>query len=488
MAEEYQLPNSEEAEHALLGQVILDQSLVHEALAELTPEDFYWSSTRTTFTAMGVLVEEVKEINPITIANVIGDHAQKVGGISWLSNLTYGLPHTTTLKPFISIIKEKSAKRKLAKVGLELFNAAKSDSEPTEQLFSLVDSRLDKIRNDAIGSNGFRSFMEVSEDVHKHIQDLREGKVATLPLGFPTLDKILRGGAYPGELYLIAGRTAKGKSSFAKQLVHFWASIGIPCAFVSCEMKDRAVFFRILSPEAGVPNWTIQPGISHEKLDILEQGLVKVANYPIWISDRIDNVYELKARIQQLVRSKKIKVVVVDYLQLLNAQKAHARTQERVQELQDISRTLKNMTLAFGISIFELAQFNRRANQKDMEGNDVELELSFLEGSGAIEKDADVAMFIDMEEYQVGQVERKAWLKIAKNRESISDVTIDLIYNGNYLLFREVETPLVLNRKDKKTEEMFEGKSKVSSSDNGVGTREQPTTDELNQSIGEGEF
>lgn len=452
MPEQNQLPNSEEAERATLGGVLLDNELMTEVASELRSQDFYWPSCRLTFNAMLQLYNEGKEINPVTIADVVGNRAEKVGGISWLTNLTYGLPHTCSLKTFTDIIKEKSAKRDIAKVTLSVHQAAMADEESSQELLMLLDTKVDPLRENNV-SGGFRGFADVAGDVAGKLADLRNGVNPAISTGLSLLDKAIKGGGQGGELHIWAALTGGAKSSMMKQIAQNIAMRGEPVAVITAEMSDHEVFFRMLSPAAAVPAWKIQHGMNTSYLDRLDQNLIHVANLPIWIDDKSTNIFEIKARVkalyryiaaQKIVVNEKIvplRVLFVDYLQLLDAVSSHGYNyiSNRAQEMATISRMLKKLAKELDIWVFALAQFNRKANEQDEEGM-TEPQLHHLAESGKLEQDSDLVGIIDLEKYQVGKSIRSAKLRIVKYRNGPT-LTLGYNFNGEYLTFEERKLP-----------------------------------------------
>lgn len=456
MNSEKELPNSDIAEQAVLGLIQLNNSLADDAISNLDVPDFYDNRNAAIFSTICELRLEGKEISAQLIGAKLGERLQRVGGFSYILNLTYGLPYTDSIDSYIRIIKDKAVKRNLIKRLEATIDDvwANHNERDAEEFITDLDSSLDTFRG-LSEQKGFLSFMDVATSAHEKLERLRAGENPAISFGLPSLDEFIRGGAYAGETIVLAAKTSKGKSAMMKQFAHYIAMGGNPVGIVTAEMSNEAVLFRMLSPEAAVPNWQIKPEMNPSDIDALEKALPNVANLPIYITDKVFDVFELRAYVSRLVKTKGIKVLFVDYLQLLNAQTPRMDL-NRTQELALISRTLKLIAKEFGIVVFALAQFNRQANQKDESGKQVDLALHYLEGSGAIEKDADIGLLLDMEDYVVGQPERKATLEIAKNRESVSGVTIELIFNGNYLLFREPKSKLVENRIDKSTREMFE--------------------------------
>jgi replicative DNA helicase len=455
--DELTIPYSKETEEGALAQVFLNNSLVHEALAELKPEDFYIPRCQAVFCTFDKLVEDGSDISPVTVGRELGAALTNAGGYSWLTQLTYGQPSYNSLKTFVKLLKEDSGKRKLLKLS-ERLSACIVDGETSKtELITLVDTELDKLR-ESDSSTGFRPFADVAGDVSGKINDIREGRNPAISSGLLTLDKVMKGGGQPGELHIWAALTGGGKSVLMKQIAQNVASRNESVAILTAEMSDFEVFFRMLSPEAEVPAWKIQPGMASTMIDKLERSMLGIANLPIWIDDRTTNIYEIRARTKSLVRLvqnseavKKgevgpVKVLLVDYLQLLEAssEMSYRQVMNRAQEMGVVSRLLKKLAKELGLWVIALAQFNRKANEKDEDGL-TKPELHHLAESGSLEKDSDLVGIIDMDDYVIGQPIRNATLRVVKYRNG-PPIPVKYKFNGDYLRFEE----LVVENKNKR--------------------------------------
>ena len=276
-----------------------------------------------------------------------------------------------------------------------------------------------------------------------------------MPDTTPFFKAAMAGGGQPGELHIWAALTAGGKSVLMKQMSHNIAKRGEAVGIVTAEMSDWEVFFRMLSPEAEVPAWLIQQGISEERLARLDENLIKVANLPIWIDDRSTNIFEIRARVKALKRTQDIKVLFVDYLQLLevHADVSYGQMLSRAQEMAIVSRTLKKLAKELDIWIVALAQFNRKANEKDEMGM-TEPQLHHLAESGKLEQDSDLVGIIDLEKYEQGKPIRNAVLRIVKYRNGPC-IPLKYNFNGDFLLFQEKNEPTIIGRIDNKTKDMY---------------------------------
>jgi replicative DNA helicase len=458
------LPHSFESEKAVLGAVILDNALIDQVEADLQPHDFYVRSHFHLYNAMLEMAHEGVEINPILVGEKLREQGnlEQVGGIAFISELTYGLPHFTNVKHYTRKIKDKSNKRKIINLANAITTQALEDSDEAEEVVRNFDAMMDVVREETTTEHtGFQSAIDIAPLLHQRLTDIKDGVSFAISTGLPLLDQATRGGGVPGELWVWSALTGGGKSALMKQIAQFCAKQGIPVGIVTAEMSDWEVMLRMLSDEAKVPAWTIQPNVlRQEQYDRLEQGLVKIASLPIYIDDRSTNIYEIRARVKSLVRSVTDKsqpiqdrkfVLFVDYLQLLEvkAEDFGRFVMTRAQEVAKVSRILKKLAKELNIWIFALAQFNRTANSKDETGN-VKPEIHQLAESGGMEKDADLVGIIDMPEYVQGQPEREVGLRIGKNRNA-PPLTLPYIFNGDYLNFRERDKPVVKKR-DTRTE------------------------------------
>ncbi len=448
------LPHSEEAERAILGHILLENNLIYEAEAALKMEDFYIPTNRMVYAAMVELAHEGSEINPVLIVDKLGKRdADKVGGIVRITILTNDLRPTKDLSGFIKILIEKSTRRKLFGYTELIQQSVFDDEEDSQSLITLLDSKLDLLRENS--NVGFRSFADVAGDVAGKLDNLRNGINPAISSGLPLLDKAMKGGGQPGEFHIWAALTGGGKSALMKQMAQCIAGRGEPVGIVTAEMSDYEVFFRMLSPESGVPAWLVQHGISEQRLNQLDESVIGVANLPIWIDDHTTNIFEIRARVKALKRTQDIKVLFVDYLQLLEVQSgvSYGQMLSRAQEIATCSRTLKKLAKELDIWIVALAQFNRKANEKDEQGMTTP-QLHHLAESGKLEQDSDLVGIIDLDDYVTGQPIRNAVLRIVKYRNG-PGMPLKYKFNGDYLIFQEVNGPTILNRKDEKTKDMY---------------------------------
>jgi replicative DNA helicase len=427
------LPNSADSERAILGSIILSNRLADEAAVALRPEDFYVPSHRRIFLAMLELSEAGAEISPLTVAEHFraAGELEAVGGLTFISNLTNGLPQFTRLTTYTQIVKEKSSLRQLAKLGYEIASRALEGDEDSTAVATFTEEAAAEIRARAGDvKGGFRPFSDVSVEAEAVYEKMARGDSEAIPTGFLELDKATRGGIQPGDLWVIAALTGKGKSAWAVGAARQQATAGNPVAFISREMSDVENFTRAISGISGVPAWCIKPGLFPGDYEKLNEWLPHVGSLPIWINSRTANIFEVRSQVKDLVRREGVRTLFVDYLQLMGAS-SDSRNSTRAQEVATVSRVLKEIAMDCGIGVFALAQFNRYATHNDRP------EIHHLAESSGIEKDASLVLILDMEDQQEYSSTRKCTMRIAKHRNGPL-LNLEFQYDGDTLTFSAV--------------------------------------------------
>lgn len=423
---EKQLPNNVDTERAILGGIILSNKLADSVA--LQPDDFYLATHKKIFTAMLELSAANVEISPVTLASQLGADLAAVGGITYLSNLTHGVPQFSNVTPYVTTLKDKSALRKLAKLGDALTARALEEDETPGQIAAFVEEAAAEIRaRSGAESAGFAPLPNAAGESEAYLEKLHHGDSSAILTGYSELDKVTRGGIQPGDLWVIASLTGKGKSAWAIGAARQQAERGVPVAFVSREMSTQENFNRIISAVSKVPVWAIKPGISTMDYDLLRQWLPVVGKLPIWMNSRTSNIFEIRSQVRDLVRREGVRTLFVDYLQLLSTN-SDSKNSTRAQEVATVSRVLKEIAMDCGIGVFALAQFNRYAAHGERP------EIHHLAESSGIEKDASLVLILDMEEQTPGVGRRNCKMRIAKHRNGPL-LTLDYVYNGDILTF-----------------------------------------------------
>lgn len=415
---ERSLPSSAETERAILGAVILDNALISQAIELLKPEDFYVPSHRRIFLAMIALFEHGSEIDPILIAEELRrDQAlEGVGGMGFLTNLTYGLPHVTGIGQYAKIVRGKSLLRKLVKAAAKITTEALDQEDEPESILDHAEHAIFELADERI-RQGFEHIKPVANRVLEKVEAMQGRAVVLtgLTTGFRDLDA-LTSGLQPADLIVIAARPSMGKTSLALTLAeHAALQAQAVVGIFSLEMSSEALAMRMLCSQANVDAQKFRSGfLSREEWTRLAGSMGKLSEARIYIDDTpAITVLELRAKARRLlVEQKKLDLIIVDYLQLMSG--SSGRFESRQQEVSQISRELKSVAKELNIPLVALSQLSRAPENR----TDHRPQLADLRESGAIEQDADLVAFIYREEQYNRTEENKniAELILAKQR------------------------------------------------------------------------
>lgn len=440
MAEEIirKLPFSMPAEQSLLGSVLIDPAALNEVADLLTAEDFYLSEHKQIYLAMHELFLTNSEIDVVTLIDmlVVKGIYDKSGGEDYIRTLTEAVPDALNVKDYARIVKEKSVLRQLIAACGEISEAAYSEQE---SVTSILDHAEHLIFNIAQGrdTKNFRHIREVLGDVYGHLHELTTNKEATqgTQTGFSALDRVLAGMG-KSDLVLVGARPGMGKTSFALNIATNVAkqTKKAVCIF-SLEMSADQLVNRVLASEALVNSYALRTGeLTPEDWEHLAVAAGELAGCDILIDDTSGmTVTAMKAKLR---RVQNLGMVVIDYLGLMQGD---GHKDNRVQEVSEISRSLKIMAKELMVPVICCAQLSRgpesRTDKKPM--------LSDLRDSGAIEQDADTVIFLYRSEYYNngdtgGQDISIAEVIIAKNRHG-SVGTVEMGWNGQFTKFITID-------------------------------------------------
>lgn len=426
------------AEQSLLGSILVDPAALNEVADLLTSEDFYLTEHKQIYLAMHELFLTNREIDVITLIDMLVTKGiyDKSGGEDYIRTLTDAVPDALNVKDYARIVKEKSVLRQLIAASSEIADAAYSEQE---EVASILDHAENLIFHIAQGrdTKNFRHIRDVLVDVYNHLHELNTNREATqgTQTGFSGLDRVLAGMG-KSDLVLVGARPGMGKTSFALNIATNVAKqTKKTVCFFSLEMSADQVVSRMLSSEALVDSYALRTGeFKPEDWEHLAQASSELAGCDILIDDTSNmTVTAMKAKLR---RVKNLGLVVIDYLGLMQGD---GHKDNRVQEVSEISRSLKIMAKELMVPVICCAQLSRgpegRTDKKPM--------LSDLRDSGAIEQDADTVIFLYRSEYyktdgDPNQNTSVAEIIIAKNRHG-STGTVNMGWNGQFTKFVTID-------------------------------------------------
>ena len=417
------MPHSAEAERAILGSIILDNALISQAIELLKEEDFYVQSHRRIFNAMSSLFERGSEINPILIGEDLRREGalETVGGVAFITNLTYGLPHFANIAHYAKVVRDKSLLRNLIKATNKITSAALEEEDEAEIILDQAEQAIFALADERT-RQGFSHVKPVADTLLEKVQEMagRSAVLTGLTTGFHDLDQ-MTSGLQPSDLIVVAARPSMGKTSMCLTIaqnaaIHAQAVVGI----FSLEMSKESLVMRMLSSEAHVDAHRFRNGfLSRDEWARLAGALGTLAEAKIFIDDTPGiSVLEMRAKARRLAaEQKKLDLIIVDYLQLMSGSR---RAESRQQEVSQISRELKALAKELSVPLIALSQLSRAPESR----TDHRPQLADLRESGAIEQDSDVVAFIYREE-QYNRTEENAGIAeiiVAKQRNGPTGV------------------------------------------------------------------
>ncbi len=435
-------PNNQQAEQSVLGCAMSGQRPLAEITAILKTEDFYRPDHQLIYDAICELYLESKPVDIITVTDALANKGKldKSGGLSYISSLPDMAPVVANAGHYADLVRQKSILRRLIGAMDEVTGLCYSDSDDADILLDVAARRIYDIRENR-DSTGFESLKDIMGRTVNDLAAIARGKPRDKHVltGFYSLDKIL-GGLRPGGLIIVAARPAMGKSAFALNIAQKAATLyNVPAAVFSLEMSKEEIGNRMLSTQSLVNARNLNSGdLQSEDWDKIAKALPPLYAAPIYIDDRSGTtVMEMLSKCRQLKLENRLGLIVIDYLQLMSS--GSNRSDNRQQEISEISRSLKIMAKDLNVPIIALSQLSRACEQRngDQKGRPL---LSDLRDSGAIEQDADVVLFLYREQYyKVDQAQTEtedAEIIVAKNRQGGTG-SIHLGWWPKYTMFFE---------------------------------------------------
>lgn len=428
-------PHNLESEQCVIGSIIVEEQTLVPVAEILDREDFYIDAHKVIYDSMIELGNERKPIDMITLTNRLKEkgYLDQVGGVTYLTSITNMIPTTSNVKVYAEIVKKNSTLRKLIKASNDIISMGYEASDSLDDILNVAEKKIFDISQDRM-SQDFKSISEVLTSVTAMIEEVysKGSDITGLDTGFIDLNKKL-GGFHKSDLILIAARPGMGKTAFALNLV---ANAAIRSksnvAVFSLEMSKEQLVQRLLSSQSNVALDNISKGkIADDEWKKLTDAMTVLSSSDIFIDDTPGiKVSEIRSKCRKLKMEKGLDMIMIDYLQLMEAD---GRADNRQQEVSKISRSLKILAKEMNCPVIALSQLSRNTES----GKDHMPKLSDLRDSGAIEQDADIVMFIYRDEYYTKMETKKkdlAEIIIAKNRHGeISN--IELVWIGKIQKF-----------------------------------------------------
>lgn len=436
-------PQNLEAEASVLGSLMLDKDAIIKIADILHSEDFYEEKNKYIYLVMLELYEKSISIDILTVSNLLEEQKRLefVGGSSYLANLVNTVPTAAHITHYASIVRRKGSLRRLIHAAGEITNLGYKEDMDIEMILDQAEQKLFGVSQKFLKQN-FVPLTQVLHETFDRLDDLHKnkGQLRGIPTGYIDLDNVL-GGLQRSDLVILAARPSMGKTSLALDMARHVAvnhkkGVGI----FSLEMSKDQLVDRLLSSEADVNLWKLRTGHlsdegAHNDFSQIGEAMGRLSEAPIYIDDAAgSNIMEIRTKARRLQSEQPdLGLIVLDYLQLMQG---HS-TENRVQEVSEISRALKGLARELNIPILALSQLNRAVENRP----DKRPMLADLRESGSIEQDADVVMFIYREDMYKGKESSTpniAEIIISKHRNGPTG-KVSLFFDAEKTSFRNLD-------------------------------------------------
>lgn len=395
---ERQLPYDHDAEAGVLGGLLIDGDALHRVASVLKPEDFHRARNQYCFAACLAVFNRQEAIDQITVARELTrqERLEAVGGLPYLGQLIAVTPTSVNVEHYAGIVADTAAKRRIIDAGNRIAELGLEDSDDAgETMRRAVD-----VLFQAQPAQSDRGFVPLSSVLDVYLQgdigDVSLNDAPPLQSGYSDLDSLL-GGMQRSDLLIVGARPGLGKSSLALNICVNAAKDGQVCGIFSLEMSREQVAMRILVAESGVDSHRLRLGLlSENEQNIIIDAVGALSVLPIFIDDTpFQTAMEMRSKSQRLKLEHGLDFLVVDYLQLIQGGgRRRGYGENRVQEISEISRSLKGMARDLNVPVFTCSQLSRVVENRPGHRP----QLSDLRDSGSIEQDADVVMFLYRED------------------------------------------------------------------------------------------
>lgn len=430
------LPTNIEAEEAILGGILIDPDAITRIAEVMRPEFFSFTAHKTIYKAALSLFTQNKPVDLTVITDWLVDHDQLevIGGISKLAQLVDRTVSAVNIDQYTELVEQKYQRRKLIEAGNNIVKLGYETGTPLETVLDIAEQEIFAITQERVRQDLVQIGETLNQTFHR-LEQLSEGLTAPgIPCGFYDLDA-MTGGFQRSDLIIVAARPGIGKTSLCMNIAHHIAAEKKPIAFFSLEMSKEQLVQRILSGEAKVESNRLRSGrIGEDEWERISRAIGALSELPLFIDDTPNiTVTEIrsKSRRLQAEHGGELGMIVIDYLQLMEG----ASPNNRVQELSQITRSLKGLARELNVPIVALSQLNRGVEARQ----DKSPLMSDLRESGALEQDSDLILMLYRDEYYNPDTPDRgiAEVIITKHRHGPTGM-VKLLFDAQYTTFRNL--------------------------------------------------
>ncbi len=434
-------PHNIDAEKALIGAILIKPELMHDVSVNVYPESFYADKHRQIYKAILEIFTKGDPIDLLSVTTQLKSNNQleRIGGASYVTMLAETVPAAGNGNYYTELVQSRAVLRGLISAGDEISELGYSDPQNIDETLDQAEKKVYNVTNATV-TQKFKTIGSSLSEAWERFEHLsaNQNERRGVPSGFDGLDNILAG-FQKSDLIILAARPSMGKTTFALDIARnaalkYKASVGI----FSLEMSDQQLVDRMLAAEAGVDSWKLRTGklSNDQEFQAVQDAMAKLSDAPIHIDDQPGtNILKMRSSARRLKNEHGLDLLIVDYLQLMSPTSTKA-SDSMVQQVTEISRSLKILARELDVPVLALSQLSRAVEQRGGKPR-----LSDLRDSGSIEQDADVVMFIHREDKINKESERPniAEIMIEKHRNGPVGST-ELYFDGQHVRFLNIDS------------------------------------------------
>lgn len=434
-------PHNSEAEMSLLGALLIDTDAIIKIADSIFPEDFYDERHKRIYEAIAVLYDKHSPIDVLTLTNQLRTqgYLDLIGGASYITELTNFVPTAAHVEQYAEIVRQAAMRRRLIQASQEIIDLGYDEARSLEELVEEAETRMFGVSQQHIKQN-ITSLEDILSDSFERLDELHKdtGKIRGVPTGFKDLDNILAG-LQRSDLFVLAARPSMGKTALSLNIAHNVALQSEQAVLLfSLEMSKEQLVDRMLAVESGVDAWALRTGnLSDSDFEKIGEAMGSLSEAQIYIDDTPGiTVGDLRTKARREAHQRPLSLIMVDYLQLMSGGSRFSGDGNRVQEISEISRGLKQVARELNVPLVALSQLSRSVESRSPQIP----QLSDLRESGSIEQDADVVAFIYREDYYNPETDRKhiTDILIKKHRNGPTG-NVELYFDANKQRFRSLD-------------------------------------------------
>lgn len=427
-------PQNLEAEKSVLGSILLDSEAFFKIAEKVRANDFYDKINGLIYSACIELFSRQKPLDVLTLSSLLKKKKKltEIGGVKYLSELVTSVPTSAHIEEYAQMIRDAALRRRIISLSSNLEKMSYQEDKELTELLDEAERSLVQISETSSNSD-FVHISTLLEEAYERAEELNKnpGSVKGVPTGFKYLDNLL-GGLQKSDLVILAARPSVGKTAFQLDISrHAAVKAEKTVAIFSLEMSNAQLMDRILSMQVGVGLWDLRTGrIKDEFFPKISDAMGVLSETKLYIDDTPGiSVMELRSKARKLKLEKGLDMIVVDYLQLV----VGTNKESRVQEVSEITRSLKGIARELNVPVLALSQLSRAVEQRS-DGNPM---LSDLRDSGSIEQDADVVIFLSRIGGDAENSDNRM-LTVAKHRNGPTG-SVELFFVKEQARFREID-------------------------------------------------